>query len=168
MLAALTLAIALGALGPDPKLRQLSVGPIHLGERISDVQKTLGPGWRGPVYDEGMRSYVNALVYTDGVDQLDIYIVPTTDLGDIAWFIVARQNRAQGAPLRFHTALRDWHWDLGTLFDTPSATRSWTGGPDRTPRSGDNAVATYDYGHPLSVWFTRNKWGGLDFHMFEE
>lgn len=28
-----------------------TVGPIHLGEPLIDVEKKLGPGWRGRVFD---------------------------------------------------------------------------------------------------------------------
>lgn len=170
MVVALALAVALGAQmrGPNPALDQLTVGPIHLGERIEDVRKALGPGWRGSVYDKGAEAYFTALVYTDGVDQLELYVVPTTDQGEVVDTIVARENRAEGGAFRRHVSLRTWRWDLGFLFEAPVAAHGWSGGRLKTPRTGDHAIASYDYGHPLSVWFIKNEWGGVDFHMFSE
>ena len=168
MVAALTLALALGPMGPDPGPAQLEVGPIHLGERVKDVERTLGPGWRGPVFDDQAKRWRSALVLTDGVDQLLLWLVPTTDEGEIVEEIVGRENRAQGGAISHPTVLRNWRWDLGPLFEMPVASHGWTGGRLPSPRSGDYAIAQYSYGHPLAVWYTKNQWGGVDFHMFEE
>ena len=153
-------------MGPDPGLAQLKVGPIYLGEPVREVVQTLGPGWRGPVSDDAGNKSM-ALVYTDGVDQLQLWFVNTTDQGEV-WWIVARENRAQGSAFLRPTVLRDWRWDLGALFHMPVEANGWTRWHLASSRAGDNAIAEYRYGHPLAVWFTKNQWGGVDFHMFED
>ena len=168
ILAALALSLALGPMGPDPGPAQVKVGPVYLGETVKQVQKALGRGWRGPVYDRGSEQHYNALVYTDGVDQLELYVIPTTDEGEVVFWIVARENRPQGGAFRYGTTLREWRWDLGSLFEMPDASHGWTGGRVPSPTAGDDTVARYRYGHPLAVWFTKNQWDGVDFHMFEE
>lgn len=164
MIAALFACLIVGQFAPPPG--ELVVGPVHLGERVADVQKKLGPGWRGQVYDPASGQYLAALVYTDGVDQLELFVEVTSG-GEKVASIVARENRAQGAAMH-GPELRRWRWRGGTVFAAPASVRGWSAQRWHPHSNGDRTIASYSYGHPLVVWITENSWGGVDFHMFEE
>lgn len=140
----------------------MRVGPIHFGDQVVSVQKLLGRGWRGTVCDQQPRRCSNELVYTDGVDQLQLWLAGTKDKDEFVDLIVARENRAQGGELQSKLPLREWTWSGGTLFTMPRSIPGWKTYFDSPFR------ATYDYGHGFSVWFTKNAWHGVDFHMFSE
>lgn len=141
------------------------VGPISLGESAVDVQKTLGPGWRGSVSDP-RGNKATALIYTDGVDQLQVWLSPDRDLGETVEGIVARENRPEGAPFAHQTALRSWRWAGVTLFETPSQLRGWRVERWSPPRKSDGMIASYEQPDSTDVWFSQNVWGGVDFHTF--
>ena|SRR5579859_1874730 len=143
------------------------VGPIHLGERVVDVQKELGPGWRGPVVDSlGNKSM--ALVYTDGVDQLQVWIQSDPDLGETVDGIVARENRPEGCSFAHRTVLRSWRWAGGTIFEMPRELAGWKVMLFSPPRRDDGQIASYEHPDGWVVWFTRNAWGGVDSHTFAD
>jgi len=161
MVATVFLALTLAA---NTSAGDAIVGPIHMGERVVDVQKELGPGWRGPVVDSvGNKSM--ALIYTDGVDQLQVWIQPDRDLGETVDGIVARENRPEGGAFAHRTVLRSWRWAGGTLFEMPRKLREWRVERWSPPRS-DGEIARYEQPDSDVVWFTRNAWGGVDFHWF--
>lgn len=166
MLDALLTSIVIAQGGPEPGPTQITVGPVHLMERVVDVQKALGTGWSGLDCEDEQNGdgakCAHVLAYTDGVDQLKLYIDE-----DFVFLIEARENRAQGGRLRASIPIRRWHWAGGTLFEMPDAVKGWTvqtfrAEPDKPWRK------SYGYGHGFGVWFTRNRWSGVDFHMFEE
>lgn len=161
MFAALILAVSISTGWPDG-----DVGPIRLGEPVAQVQKTLGPGWRGHVEDDGNKG--TALVYTDGVDQLQVWISSDPAEGETVEGIVARENRAQGAPFARHVPLRTWRWPGGTLFEMPAALRGWHVTRWSPPRFADHEIASYEHPDGVVVWFTENAWRGVDFHWFAD
>ncbi|MFI5388815.1 MAG: hypothetical protein ACHQY2_03770 [Candidatus Eremiobacterales bacterium] len=165
MLAATILALILGPMGPNPGAAQVKVGPLYLGESVKDVEKTLGRGWRGTVSlaEPGRPQYFNALIYTDGVDQLQVLLWGAGSDARIM-MIVARQRRAEGGTFQQPETLRSWLWAGGTLFEMPASVRGWSAYHWKPGSNGDQ-IASYDYRHPLSVWFTKNQWGGVDFHF---
>ena len=161
MIATVFLALTLATMNPAD---DGTVGPIHLGERVMDVQKALGPGWRGPVFDtRGNKS--TALVYTDGVDQLQVWLSPDSG-GETVDGIVVRENRAEGGAFDHPTVLRSWHWAGGTLFEMPRKLTGWRVERWSPPRRSDDAIALYEHPDGWAVWFWRNAWGGVDFNWF--
>ena len=157
--------LALALASPNPT-GDGHVGPIRLGETAIEVQKSLGPGWRGLVTDDGNEG--TALVYTDGVDQLQVWLSPDRDLGETVDGIVARENRAQGRAFARPTVLRSWRWAGGALFAMPSELRGWRVERWSPPRPDDGAIASYEHPDGWTVWFTKNAWEGVDFHWFAD
>jgi hypothetical protein len=148
------------ALFAKPGPRPVQVGPIYLEESVRAVVSTLGKGWRGLDCVE-YRHCEAVLVYTDGRDQLKLYIGGGYIDGGVD-VIEAREGRAQGGSLlRGLPPLREWRWAGGRIFKTPSSVKGWE---TRWSRS----EVTYTYDHPLAVWITPNPWHGRDFHMFQE
>ena len=144
-----------------------TVGPIHLDEPVIDVEKKLGPGWRGQVFDS-VGNRATALVYTDGVDQLQVWLQRERGFGETVEGIVARENRPEGGAFAPRTPLRLWRWAGGTLFEMPDALRGWRVTRWSPPRRFDGEVASYECADGTTVWFTKNAWGGVDIHLYAD
>ncbi|HYK53939.1 MAG TPA: hypothetical protein VEV38_10460 [Candidatus Eremiobacteraceae bacterium] len=162
-IAATALAVALTSLAAPA---QAEVGPIYLGESIKAVQQELGLGWRGAVRDTSGNKGT-ALVYTDGVDQLQIWIQSDRDTSESVEGIVARENRAQGGAFVRPTVLRSWRWPGGTIFEMPRELSGWRVDRSASTRS-EGEIVSYEYPDGVVVWFTRNAWSGIDFHTFAD
>jgi hypothetical protein len=152
-------------MGSTPEDSREWVGPIFWGEFVKMVQLALGPGWKGRDCQEPVfkRSGCNdVLVYTDGADQLKLYVDTLTDGNEVVGLIESRQGRAQGGAFRYNVApLRQWRWAGGTLFSKPRSVDGWK-------TTWSKKEANYRPAHAFAVWITNNAWGGLDFHMFSE